>query len=167
QAISSPDELVSLISSRRAGESVKLQILRDGKAQTLTVKLGDRKDMGPAGQDDEDQGGPQDPGQPGSQGLNLDKNYGFQVGDLTQANRYQFGVPEGVKGVVVTSVSPRSGAADSLSPGLVITSVGRAQVGDVQEFDAQARKFSGKPLLLYVQSPRGDQKATVAVPPSH
>ena len=168
QAISSPDELVSAISSRRAGETVKLQILRDGKAQTLAVKLGDRKDMAQnGGQDDEDGDGSQNPGQSSSQGLNLDKSYGFQVGDLTQANRYQFGVPEGVKGVVVTSVSPRSGAADSLSPGLVITSVGRAQVGDVQEFDAQARKYAGKPLLLFVQSPRGDQKATVAVPPTH
>ena len=165
QPVSSPDELVSLISSRRSGETVKLQILRDGKAQTLAVKLGDRKDMSPAGQDGDDDGSSQDQAQPNSGGLNLDKSYGFQVGDLTPANRYQFGVAEGVKGVVVTAVSPRSGAADSLSPGLVITSVGRAQVGDVQEFDAQARKFSGKPLLLYVQNPRGDQKVTVAVPP--
>ena len=165
EAVASPDELVSAISSRRAGETVKLQILRDGKAQTVAVKLGDRKDMsaqnGQGDEEDDSQGQPA----PGSQSLNLEKSYGFQVGELTPANRYQFGVPDGVKGVVVTSVAPRSAAADSLSPGLVITSVGRSAVGSVQEFNDQARRATGKPLLLFVQSPRGDQQATVAIAP--
>jgi serine protease Do len=164
QPISSPDELVAAISSRRAGETVKLQILRDGKAQTLSVKLGDRKDMNaPGAQDEEDGDGQASPS--GAQGLSLEKTYGFQVADLSQANRYAFGIPEGVRGVVVTSVSPRSEAANSLAPGLVITSVGRSAVGDVSEFNAAAKKAAGRPLLLFVQNARGDQKATVAVPP--
>ena len=164
QPISSPDELVAAISNRRAGEVVKLQILRDGKAQTIAVKLGDRKDMNAPGSQDEDDDGSQ-PAPSGAQGLNLEKTYGFQVADLSAANRYAFGIEDGVRGVVVTSVSPRSEAANSLAPGLVITSVGRAPVSDAAEFNAAVKKAGGRSLLLFVQNARGDQKATVAVPP--
>ncbi|MBS1766913.1 MAG: trypsin-like peptidase domain-containing protein [Acidobacteria bacterium] len=164
QSISSPDELVAAISNRRAGETVKLQILRDGRAQTLTVKLGDRKDMNaPNSQDQDDSDG--QPAPSGAQGLNLEKSYGFQVADLSPANRYSFGIGDGVRGVVVTSVSPRSEAANSLAPGLVITSVGRSTVSDTESFNAAVKKAGGRALLLYVQNARGDQKATVAVPP--
>lgn len=166
QSISTPDELVSGIANRRAGETVKLDILRDGKSRTLAVKLGDRRDMNAqGGQDDEDGSGQSGSAQPGGQGLNLEKSYGFRVEDLNQANRYQFGIPEGLRGVVVTSVAPRSEAANTLAPGWVVTSVGRSAVADTAEFNAQVKKASGRALLLYIQSPRGDQKVTVAVPP--
>ena len=166
QAISTPDELVSAIANRRSGETVKLEVLRDGKTKNLSVKLGDRRDMSAQGgqdqNDDSDQGGatPQD-----GKGINLEKSYGFQVEDLTPANRYQFGLQDGLKGVVVTSVSPRSEAANALAPGWVITSVGRAPVANTSEFNTQVQKAGGKALLLFIQSPKGNQKVTVAVPP--
>ena len=164
QPVSGPDDLVGAIAGRRSGETVNLSILRDGKAQTLSVKLGDRRQMDAQGGGDEEEA-PGQGGQADSQGLNLEKSYGFQVEDLTPPNRYQFGIPEEVRGVVVTSVSPRSEAADNLAPGLVVTSVGRAPVTSTAEFNAQVRKAAGKPLLLFVQNPRGNQRITVAVPP--
>ncbi len=165
QAVSSPDELVSYIAGRRAGETVKLEVLRDGKTRTLTVKLGDRRDMSAQGsQNQDDDSAPSDAAPQGGQALNLDKSYGFQVGDLTQATRYQFGIQDGVQGVVVTSVAPRSDAANVLAPGWVVSSVGRTPVADLSQFNAQVKKAAGRALLLYIQSPRGDQKVTVAVP---
>ena len=166
QAVSSPDDLVSAIASRRAGETVKLDILRDGKTKTVAVKLGDRRDMAAqGGQDQKDDSGNEGSAQQNAQGLNLEKSYGFRVEDLTPANRYQFGIPEGLQGVVVTSVAPRSEAATTLAPGWVVTSVGRAAVSDTAGFNAQVKKADGRALLLYIQSPRGDQQVTVAIPP--
>ena len=165
QTVSTPDDLVSAIASRRAGESVKLDILRDGKAKTVAVKLGDRRDISPQGnQDQEDDSGQGGAAQQNGQGLNLEKSYGFRVEDLSPANRAQFGIPDGLQGVVVTSVAPRSEAANTLAPGWVVTSVGRAAISDTGQFNDQVRKAGGRALLLYIQSPRGDQKVTVAIP---
>lgn len=168
QAVTSPDDLVSVVASRRSGETVKLDVVRDGKSRTIAVKLGDRRNMAAAGSPDEnndDDSGQGGATQQGRQGLNLEKSYGFQVEDLSQANRYQFGIPEGLQGVVVTSVAPRSEAANTLAPGWVVTSVGRAAVTNTTQFNDQVKKASGRALLLYIQSPRGDQKVTVAIPP--
>ncbi|HJW10113.1 MAG TPA: trypsin-like peptidase domain-containing protein [Holophagaceae bacterium] len=166
QVVRDPDELVNAVSARRAGETIKLGVLRDGKTLTLTATLGDRKNM--KGQDDgedQDQGGSAPKGTDEGKSLNLEKGYGFNVEALTPANRYQFGIQEDVKGVVVTYVSPRSEAADRLAPGWVVTAVGRQNVATVAEFNAQVRKATGKPLLLLIQGPRGGQSATVAIPP--
>ncbi|HXC17973.1 MAG TPA: trypsin-like peptidase domain-containing protein, partial [Holophagaceae bacterium] len=165
QAITNPDDLVSAIASRRSGETVKLDILRDGKTRTLAVKLGDRRDMNAQGNQGQDDDSGQGSAPQSGQGLNLEKSYGFRVEDLNQANRGQFGIPDGMQGVVVTSVAPRSDAANTLAPGWVVTSVGRAAVSDTAQFNEQVKRASGRALLLYIQSPRGDQKVTVAIPP--
>jgi serine protease Do len=166
QDVRDPDELVNAVSARRAGEAVKLGILREGKSMTLTATLGDRKNMkGQEDGDDQDQGQAAPKESQEGKSLNLEKGYGFTVEALTAANRYQFGIQEDVKGVVVTFVSPRSEAADRLAPGWVVTAVGRQNVASVAEFNAQVRKATGRPLLLLVQAPRGGQSATVAIPP--
>ncbi|HET6329759.1 MAG TPA: trypsin-like peptidase domain-containing protein [Holophagaceae bacterium] len=165
QAVASPDDLVSAIASRRSGETVKLDILRDGKSRTVAVKLGDRRDMSAQGSQDQGDDSGQGSAPQSGQGLNLEKNYGFRVEDLNQANRYQFGIAESLQGVVVTSVAPRSDAANTLAPGWVVTSVGRAAVSDTAQFNEQVKRASGRALLLYIQSPRGDQRVTVAIPP--
>jgi len=166
QKIGSPDELVLAISQRRAGETVRIGLVRDGKPMELSVVLGDRKDLTPrapgSGDDEEERpGSSQDGGKEG----NLEKTYGFTVEALTPANRHSFRLPEDAKGVVVTAVSTRSGAAErGLAPGMVISAVGTQSVVGLQEFMAQVRKAAGKPLLVLVKTGRGDQ-ATLAIPP--
>ncbi|MBK8726902.1 MAG: Do family serine endopeptidase [Holophagaceae bacterium] len=168
QKVASPDELVLAISQRRAGETVRLGVIRDGKPVDLSVVLGDRKDLQPKGQgqggeeEEEERGSTERPG--GKEG-NLEKSYGFTVEPLNPANRHSYRIEEDVKGVVVTSVSARSGAADKgLAPGLVITAVGTQNVASVQEFMAQVRKAGNKPLLVLVRFQRG-QQTTLAIPP--
>ena len=71
-----------------------------------------------------------------------------------------------LKGVVVTSVDARSPAADrSLAPGMIITEVGRQPVNTLGEFNAAVKKAAGRTLLLFIQSPNGNQKLTLAIPP--
>ncbi|WP_291272975.1 trypsin-like peptidase domain-containing protein [Geothrix sp.] len=161
QPVRSPEDLVTMVSSRRAGETLKLTLWRDGKSLTVTATLGDRKALEDqrrreAGEEPEDEQGPKPQGDLKS--INLEKAYGFTVEPLDVKNR--------LKGVVVTSVDPRSPAADrGLAQGMVITEVGRQPVNSLAEFNAQVKKALGRTLLLYIQSPNGAQKVTLAIPP--
>ena len=161
QPVRSPDELVSAISSRRAGDTVKLTVARDGKTLNLTVTLGDRRAIEDqrrreAGEEPEDATGEKP--QSDAKGINLEKTYGFTVESVDPKNR--------LKGVVVTSVDARSPAADrGMAPGMVITEVGRQPVNTLGEFNAQVKKAGGRTLLLYIQSPNGRQGSTLAIPP--
>lgn len=161
QPVKDQDDLVSAISSHRAGEVVKLTIVRDGKTQTLSATLGDRKALEDqrrreAGEAPDEESGPtaKDP----SKGVNLEKTYGFKVEPVDPRQR--------LKGVVVTFVDPRSPAAErGLAQGLVILEVGRQPVNTVAEFQEQVKKAKGRTLLLYIQVPGGNQKTTLAIPP--
>ena len=159
--VRSPDDLVNAISSRRAGDAVKLTVHRDGKTLALTATLGDRKALEDQRRREsgEDSGDEKDGGAKGEgKSLNLEKTYGFTVDAADPKNR--------IKGVVVTSVDPRSPAADrGLAPGLIITEVGRQPVNSVAEFQAQVKKAGGRTLLLYLQTANGNQKVTLAIPP--
>lgn len=163
QKVTSKEELIAAIASRRAGETVKLSVIRDGKAKEIPVVLGDRREIEKAasangGEDDE-----ASPKDADGKELNLEKEYGFTVAPLSAATRHQYGVPEEVKGLLVTYVSARSKAAEKgLSEGMVITAVGTKAVETVSEFNAQVKKANGKPLLLGVRV-RGGQ-VTLAIP---
>lgn len=161
QAVTSPDELVAAVSGRRAGETIKLTVLRDGKTLTLMATLGDRKAIDDqrrrdSGEEPEDE--PSQKPQGDLKSINLEKTYGFTVELADAKNR--------LKGVVVTTVDPRSPAAErGLAPGVIITEVGRQPVNNLAEFNAQVKKAGGRPLLLFVQTPNGSQKVTLAIPP--
>lgn len=161
QAVRTPDELVTIVSSRRAGETLKLTLFRDGKTFTVTATLGDRKaleDQRRREAGEEPEGEPDQKPQGDVKSLNLEKTYGFTVEPMDVKQR--------LKGVVVTSVDPRSPAADrGLAAGMVITEVGRQAVNNLTEFNTQVKKAGGRTLLLFIQSPNGAQKITLAIPP--
>jgi len=164
--VGSPDDLVAAIAGHRAGDTVKLSIVRDGKAKEISVTLGDRKAMDKAEGEGNDDEGSAEPSSPEGKDLNLEKDYGFTVAPLTPASRHQYGIPEDAKGVVVTYVSPRSKAIEKgLTPGLLITAVGRKEIENLQDFTAQAKKLAGKPLLLAVKDSRRSFQTTLAIPP--
>lgn len=171
QRVGSPDDLVSIISGHRAGESVKLAIIREGKAKEISVVLGDRKDLptGAAGDEDErdSTGADKDPKAAPGEGknVNLEKDYGFRVEALNQATRQKYGIAADRKGVVVSFVSVRSDAAEKgLREGMVITAVGTREVEALDSFHAEVRKAGSKPLLLLVKDGRGNQQITLAIP---
>lgn len=167
QKITSPDDLVASISSRRTGDTVKMKVVRDGKSRELSIVLGDRKDMQPVnGAQEGEEPTPPSEETPDSKKINLEKTYGFTVEALTPANRHQFGVAEDRQGVIVTYVSPRSVAADKgLAPGVVITAVSTKEIQNLTDFNAQVKRFAGKPLLLVLRSPQGNGQITLAIPP--
>ncbi len=161
QPVRNPDEVVAVVSGRRAGDTLKLTIFRDGKTLNLTATLGDRKALEEqrrreAGEEPDEESGQKPQGDVKS--LSLEKTYGFTVEAADTKNR--------IKGVVVTSVDPRSPAADrGLAPGMIISEVGRQPVNSLAEFTTQVKKAGGRTLLLYIQSPNGSQKITMPIAP--
>ncbi len=163
-AISTPDDLIGQISSRHAGDVVKLDLIRGGKPMSLSVTLGDRKDLNAAAKE-EDEGRDSSDKDPKEAGVNLMGTYGFSVDALTPATRALYQIAEDRKGVVITKVDPRSpGAEKGLQPGLVVLKVGTSSVSTIQEFNAAVKKSAGKPLLLYVATHQGEGRFTLAIP---
>ncbi len=164
-AVKSPEDLIAQISARRAGDTVKLSLLRNGKALNIGVTLADRKALTPKAEGEEEDG-PAQEGRESGNSMDLLKSYGFKVEAITPGTRALYQLSEDRAGVVVAKVDPRSVAAErNLQPGLVILRVGTSPVANLAEFNAAVKKSPGKPLLLYVAPPRGDQRLTLAIPP--
>jgi serine protease Do len=137
-------QLQVVVSQTAPGSEIKLGILRDGKPESLTVKVGEFK--GEKQVAENEGGGSQ---QRGKLGLGL--------GDLTPDMRQQLSIPSQVKGAAVQSVRPASPAEDAgLAPGDVIQEVNRKPVANAEEFANDVHAVpAGKDILLLVWSHGG------------
>ena len=129
------------VSQVSPGNTIALGIMRDGKEQTLNVKVGEFH----AGKEVAEDKGPS-----ANQGGKL----GVAVNDLTPDVRQQLNVPEQVKGAAVESVRPASPAEEAgLAPGDVILEVNRHPVANADTFANQVHSTpAGKDILLLVWS---------------
>jgi serine protease Do len=117
------------------GTTVKLNVIRDGKARDIVVKLGEA---------------PSNQGQSGRQGDGQSSPLrGISVTDLTPDDASQ--LPEGTHGVVVTAVDLSSAAADAgIQQGDVIEEVNHQPVNDVASFTRAMRNAGNQPALLLI-----------------
>lgn len=121
------------------GTKALVKLLREGKEQQFTVKLGELPAEGLA------KAGMQRGG--GDNEL-LD---GVTVDDLDNRTRRQFGIPNAVDGVVVTEVVPESAAARAgLQPGDVIMEINRRPVTTADQAVEMSRGLVGGRVLLRV-----------------
>jgi serine protease Do len=140
------DELVSNISPRRPGSSVRLTYLRDGHENTTTVTVADRAEMiaksDGAGDDDDKPDAPNVPDV-------AQNKFGMTVtvipGEL--ASRLKIS-----GGVVVSNVKPGSFADDlPLTKGDIITEINRKPITSMDSFrDAVASLKSGDDVVFVV-----------------
>jgi serine protease Do len=153
--ISTGSELQDYIVDRPVGSTVKLGFLREGKPQTASVTIGDRNDLfneAVAAAPNVRSAPNAAPGAGGSS-----SHLGITVEQVTAAQRRQLNLQEG--GVIVSSVSPGSVAADAgLEEDVIITGFvmgGRANpINSVAEFNTlDSRLKSGTSLLLTVRVP--------------
>jgi serine protease Do len=134
------------VSEMSPGTAIELGILRDGKAQTLHVTVGEfHKDSSEAASND----GP---------GAEQKGRLGLAVANLTPDLRQQFNVPDRVKGAVIQAVRPGSAAEDAgLTAGDVILGVDRHPVEDADSFVNQLHSEpAGKDVLLLVWANGGE-----------
>ncbi len=137
-------QLQVVVSQTAPGSEIKLGILRDGKPEALTVKVGEFKGEKQVAENEGD--GSQQRGK-----------LGVGVGDLTPDIRQQMNIPSQVKGAAVQSVRPASPAEDAgLTPGDVIQEVNRKPVTNAEEFANDVRAVpADKDILLLIWSHGG------------
>jgi serine protease Do len=151
-------DLPKLVASTPVGKDVPVIVMRDGKEVSLNVKLGRLEDGEKqaaldTSNNDATKGGPA--------ASPVQKALGLEFSALNDELRKKYSIRDGVKaGVVVTSVDPRSNAADKrVQPGEVIVEINQepvAQPADVTK-KLKALKDSGKKsALLLVAGLQGD-----------
>jgi len=133
-----------VVSQTAPGSDIKLGILRDGKPETLNVKVGEFK-------------GEKQVAENGDNGAQKKGKLGVSVGDLNDDLREQMNIPSQVHGAAVQSVRPASPADDAgLAPGDVIEEVNRKPVQSAEQFADSVRAIpAGKDVLMLVWSRGG------------
>jgi Do/DeqQ family serine protease len=139
-AVKDTNSLRNEISQMMPGTDVKVQLVRDGKEQTVNVRLGEMQGSHAEGED--------------SHKGASSSGFGLAVEPLTRETARQLGV--GVTtGLVVTNVEPSSRAADAgLRQGDVIEEVDGAKVTTGDGLRSALGKPANRPALLLVH--RGD-----------
>ncbi|MDP9191545.1 MAG: Do family serine endopeptidase [Acidobacteriota bacterium] len=138
-------ELIDTISYLPIGSEVKITVLRDGKRVTLTGKTEVRPSDGT---DDEEEESSSEP---------VRDKLGMTVQELTGELRRQYGLPEDVRGVIVTGVKNVSPAGEAnINEGDVISEIQGQRVNTLAEFrTAIDRLRSGQRIRMYVTTPTG------------
>jgi serine protease Do len=118
------------------GETVKLEVSRNGSTKDINVKLGE---LPLSKQDAESK----------HEDASKDALEGVSVENLDAETAAQLQLPESTKGVVVTGIDPASPKAESgLQKGDVIQEVNHQPIHNVSEFEQAMRKGGGSALLL-------------------
>lgn len=141
-AIRSPADLPPLVGMTKPGARVPVEILRNGKKQTLQVTIGAM----PRDQDAVSNGGAApNAGSSGATAL------GLAVQPLDSATRKQMDLKPG-QGVLVGDVTGEVAAQAGLQPGDVILMVNQQPVGSVEAFRAATKDVkAGSTVLLLVR----------------
>ena len=145
------DALIEMIAAREPGTTATIQLLRDGRAVNVPVKLAERPQR-----ERRVSVSPQQSLPLSQRGLLL----GMSVRDLDEDTAARFRVPGGIRGVIVQRVEPMSPAFDAdVERGHVLLEINRQPVQSVEDFrrlTASAR--SGDILTLYLYKPELEQR---------
>ena len=141
-------ELIDTISAMPPDTEVKLVVMRNGKAKTLTVILEEREDADASAEPAEGAGDEGD----------VFERVGVAVTVLDPSVRQSFRIEEDIEGVVVTRVRPLSPAGEEgMTPGLVITEANGEPITSPSDLGAVSEDVdAGGYLRLYVFIPRAD-----------
>lgn len=147
-------ELPRIVAQTQVGKDVPVLIMRKGKEETRTVKLG-RLEDGERIASASSRSSTDTPAQPA-----VRRTLGLELTDLSAETRRRFNIKEGLKGVVVLRVDPNSNAATKrLQPGDVVVEVNQETVAtpaEVAEKVEKVRKDGRKSALLLVASNQGE-----------
>jgi serine protease Do len=138
KAISDYNQLRNIVAATTPGTSVPVQILRNGRSETVQATVGElavKRERDTSSGSSDREGG----------------RFGMSVEPLTPDLAEQVGVPRGTQGVLVAGVDPSGIAADSqLQEGDVIEKVDGKTVTTVDALKSAIDRTDGKPSLLLV-----------------
>jgi serine protease Do len=148
-------DLPRVVADTPVGKDVEVVILRQGKEERKTVKLGRLED----GEKQAALASKRDGGVPEEKSV-VQQTLGLNLANLTSDLRRRYKIKDSVNGVVITSVDANSAAAEKrLNAGDVIVEVAQEPVGsaaDVQKRIDQLKKDGRKSALLLVANAEGD-----------
>jgi serine protease Do len=146
-------DLPRIVAATPVGKDVPVTIMRKGKEEVKTVKLGrleDGEKVQPASAR-----GPAEPAKPA-----VTAALGLEFSAQTEELRKRYSIKEGVKGVVVTKVDPNSNAADKrVQVGELIVEIGQEPVNSPEDVTKRLdalKKEGKKSALLLVSNPQGE-----------
>ncbi|NJC40174.1 serine protease Do [Brevundimonas alba] len=155
-------EATRAVSSSRPGETIRLEVIRDGRRRTLNVRAGTRPSESDLREnvDGAAPGLPSAPSTPQGQAVE-----GATVTPLNDALRSRYNVPEATTGVIVTAIARGTPAAEAgLEPGVVISRAGNRAIRTAADLNTAIRdvKAAGRPsILLFVSA--GAQRGTLVL----
>jgi serine protease Do len=148
-------DLPRVVADTPVGKDVEVVIVRKGKEENRTVKLGRLDD----GEKKEAALTPPKDAVPEDKSL-VQKTLGLNLSNMTDDLRSRFKIKDSVKGVVITGIDAQSPAADKrLNAGDVIVEVSQEQVAntaDLQKRVDQLKKEGRKSALLLVANAEGE-----------
>jgi serine protease Do len=136
QSIEDSRDLQLSVARMKPGTKASLKVFRDGRAESITVTLGEMpEEQRTAGADTRPAGALE----------------GVDVDAMTPQTARQLGLPPQTVGVVITNIRPDSAAvAAGLRRGDVIQEVNRKPVTNTGTFDRAIRQAGEEPVLLLV-----------------
>jgi serine protease Do len=156
----SNQELIQDISARLPGSVARLEVVREQRRQTMSVKLAERPAKGEDGSGPDRLGGAA-PSAP--RPVEAQVPIGVTVQEMDRRFLGLLEIPEAVQGVLVRRVDP-TGAARVLERGFVILEVNRRPtptVADYERIVAAARP--GDALAIYYYDPKLAERSLVTV----
>ncbi len=152
QAVHNPRELQELVERVPLGSKHKVEVLRDGKTETLTIvakALPEKFGQFAASR-------PTERGSTGGSNFEMSK-LGLEVTEAGANDLKSLGY-EGFSGVLISKVDPEGVAAEQgLRQGMLIMKVGKKTVKDIEEFKAAIDKESLEDgILLQVRTKAGN-----------
>lgn len=147
KAVPTHNALPPLVGATRVDEPARLEVLRGGRIQELTVVIGELPDEGELVADAKSQ----------STSAN---SIGLVVGDLNAEQRDQLGLPQG--GVIVQEIKPGAAERAGIGPGDVILRFDNQPVESAARFRELLEEVEpGRSVAVLIQ--RGDGRLFYAV----
>ncbi len=135
--IEEPYVLRNMVANTQPGEQHTIKVLRDGKAMTMMITIGEL---------------PSDTQQPIEAADVLNALKGVSVQDMSPELAKKLRVPDKIKGVIVSDIEEGSIAAGALTPGDVIQEINRKRITDVKSYKdvvSKIKKDESVLLLIY------------------
>ncbi|MBP9231955.1 MAG: Do family serine endopeptidase [Phenylobacterium sp.] len=148
--VKTSSELTREVAKARAGDILRVEVLRDGKRRTVDIRSGVRPTEKELAAND-NSGSPRSGGGTTGPSVQLPAVLGLKLTPLDEAARTRLNIDTPLRGVVVDSVDQSSDAAQrGLRKNDVITVAGGRPVTTASEFSSavDAAKRSGRPSIL-------------------
>lgn len=162
--VRSNTELTREIAQIAPGQTVRLEVLREGRRQTVNIRAAARPSESElnnrAAGTDEGTVEPTKPSAPSGEVV-----AGLNLANLTPTLRQRYNIPADVEGVAVTGVA--RGGDRRFTAGLVIFQAGQVRVNSVEDMKAQvaaARRAGRDTLFLLVRTDQGNRSVVLELP---